>query len=157
MGTEIERKFLVQGDAWRRHAGVSITQGYLARERGLSVRVRLAGDKATLTIKAGAGTLKRSEFEYAIPTADAVELLKLCTHSIEKTRRVIDVDGTRWEVDEFGGANTGLVVAEVELDREDQPYASPSWIGLEVTNDTRYLNSELAAHPFGAWKDRESR
>jgi CYTH domain-containing protein len=152
MATEIERKFLVQGDEWRRHNGVRITQGYLARERERSVRVRLAGDRATLTIKAGAGTLKRSEFEYPIPTADAIELLALCTHTIEKTRRVIDVDGTRWEVDEFAGDNEGLVIAEVELESEDQIFNKPSWIGREVTDDTRYLNAELAAHPFRAWK-----
>jgi CYTH domain-containing protein len=152
MATEIERKFLVQGDEWRRYDGVRITQGYLARERERSVRVRLAGDRATLTIKAGAGTLKRSEFEYAIPTADAIELLALCTHTIEKMRRVIDVDGTRWEVDEFAGDNAGLVVAEVELESEDQIFNKPFWIGREVTDDTRYLNAELAAHPFRAWK-----
>src|ERR1700749_2028535 len=108
MGTEIERKFLVRGDAWRRGDGVSIKQGYLARERGYSVRVRLAGDKGTVTIKSGTDTLKRSEFEYGIPAADAAELLKLCKHTIEKTRRVVDVGGTKWEVDEFSGENAGL-------------------------------------------------
>jgi len=152
MGTEIERKFLVQGDAWRRHAGISIKQGYLTRERHYSVRVRLAGANGTLTIKSGTGTLKRSEFEYEIPAADATELLKLCTHVIEKTRHVVDVNGTKWEVDEFGAANAGLVVAEVELDSEDQPFNKPSWIGQEVTDDTRYLNSELAVHPFSTWQ-----
>jgi adenylate cyclase len=152
MGTEIERKFLVRGEEWRRHDGISIKQGYLARERDHSVRVRLAGDKGTVTIKAGTDTLKRSEFEYGIPAADAAELLKLCKHTIEKTRHVVDVDGTKWEVDEFGGENAGLVVAEVELDSEDQAFNKPSWIGQEVTNESRYLNSELAAHPFSGWK-----
>jgi adenylate cyclase len=152
METEIERKFLVHGDEWRSYAGVPIRQGYLARERGHSVRVRIAGDRATLTIKAGTDTLRRSEFEYEIPHADATELLKLCTHTIEKTRRVVDVNGTKWEVDEFGGDNAGLVVAEVELDSEDQAFNKPSWIGKEVTNDSRYLNSELVAHPFRTWK-----
>jgi adenylate cyclase len=151
MATEIERKFLLTGDEWRRHPGVSIKQGYLVRERAHTVRVRLADRYATLTIKAGTNALKRAEFEYEIPTNDAVELLKLCKHVIEKTRRVIDVDGTRWEVDEFGGDNAGLVVAEVELDREDAPFHKPSWIGREVTDDSRYLNSELAAHPFRTW------
>ncbi len=153
MAIEIERKFLVQGDAWRSYAGVSIRQGYLARERGHSVRVRIAGDRATLTIKAGTNTLKRSEFEYEIPLADASELLALCTHTIEKTRRVVDVDGTTWEVDEFGGQNAGLVIAEVELDSENQVFNKPSWIGREVTDDSRYLNSELVAHPFETWMD----
>jgi CYTH domain-containing protein len=152
MGTEIERKFLVTDDAWRRYDGVRIVQGYLARERTRSIRVRMAGSRVTLTIKAGAGTLTRAEFEYAIPAADAEELLKLCDHKIEKTRRVIDVDGTKWEVDEFFGANLGLVVAEVELDSEDQSFNKPSWIGAEVTHDSRYLNSELAAHPFTTWR-----
>ena len=151
MGIEIERKFLVVGDEWRRADGVPIRQGYLARERGHSVRVRVAGERATLTIKAGTDTLKRSEFEYEIPLADAIELLKLCTHTIEKTRRVVDVAGTKWEVDEFGGDNAGLVVAEVELDSEDQAFNKPSWIGREVTNDSRYLNSELVMRPFRVW------
>lgn len=154
MGTEIERKFLVRGDEWRRYEGVSIRQGYLARERDLSVRVRLAGDEGTVTIKTGSDTLKRSEFEYGIPAADAAELLKLCDHTIEKTRRVVDVDGTQWEVDEFEGENAGLVVAEVELDSEDQAFNKPSWIGEEVTNDRRYLNSELVVRPFGTWDRR---
>jgi adenylate cyclase len=152
MGIEIERKFLVQGDEWRNHPGVSIRQGYLARERGHTVRVRIAGDRATLTIKAGTNTLRRSEFEYEIPLADATELLTLCTHTIEKTRRVVDVDGTKWEVDEFGGENAGLVVAEVELGSEDEVFNKPSWIGREVTDDSRYLNSELVAHPFCGWR-----
>ena len=116
MGTEIERKFLVNGDEWRRVDGVPIRQGYLARERGHSVRVRVAGE-----------------------------------HTIEKTRRVVDVDGTKWEVDEFAGENAGLVVAEVELDSEDQAFHKPSWIGQEVTNDSRYLNSELVMRPFRVW------
>ena len=152
MGTEIERKFLVRGDEWRRYDGVSMRQGYLARERDYSVRVRLAGDKGTVTIKSGTDTLKRAEFEYGIPAADAAELLKLCRHTIEKTRRVVDVGGTKWEVDEFGGENAGLIVAEVELDSEEQVFNKPSWIGEEVTHDSRYLNSELSAHPFNAWK-----
>jgi adenylate cyclase len=151
MGIEIERKFLVQGDEWRRHAGVSIRQGYLVRERERTVRVRLADRRATLTIKAGANALKRLEFEYEIPSDDAMELLKLCEHVIEKTRRVVDVETTRWEVDEFGGDNAGLVVAEVELDHENAAFHKPSWIGREVTHDSRYLNSELAAHPFRTW------
>jgi CYTH domain-containing protein len=151
MGTEIERKFLVCGDDWQRYGGVAIRQGYLVREREHTVRVRLAGDRATLTIKAGANALRRSEFEYEIPAADAAELLKLCKHAIEKTRRVVDVDGTRWEVDEFGGDNEGLVVAEVELDHEDSAFHKPAWVGREVTDDSRYLNSELAAHPFRMW------
>jgi CYTH domain-containing protein len=151
MGIEIERKFLVRGDDWRRYAGVSIRQGYLARERDYSVRVRLAGDSGTVTIKSGTDTLKRSEFEYPIPAVDAAELLKLCRQTIEKTRSVVEVQGTRWEVDEFGGENAGLVVAEVELDREDQAFHKPSWIGEEVTHDSRYLNSELVARPFNTW------
>lgn len=155
MGIEIERKFLVRGNEWRRHDGVSIRQGYLARERDHSVRVRLAGDKGTLTIKSGADTLKRSEFEYEIPAADASELLELCKQTIEKTRHLVDSNGTKWEVDEFGGENAGLVVAEVELDSEDQAFDKPSWIGQEVTNDTRYLNSELVARPFKTWDRSE--
>lgn len=154
MGVEIERKFLVQGTAWKQSEGVSYRQGYLNRDKHRTVRVRVAGDAAFLTVKGLSRGATRAEFEYAIPLADAQQLLALCDGPlIEKTRYVIAYQGTTWEVDEFGGDNAGLVVAEVELQSEDQPFASPPWLGAEVTHDARYFNSSLASAPYGQWRD----
>lgn len=154
MGVEIERKFLVQGTAWKQSEGVSYRQGYLNRDKHRTVRVRVAGDAAFLTVKGISRGATRAEFEYAIPLADAQQLLTLCDGPlIEKTRYVIPYQGTTWEVDEFGGDNAGLVVAEVELLSEDQPFARPPWLGAEVTQDARYFNSSLASVPYGQWRD----
>lgn len=155
MATEIERKFLVTGTAWRQPNPVRFSQGYLNRDRERTVRVRLAGERAFLTIKGPTKGISRAEFEYAIPVADAEQLLGLCQGPIiEKARHVVVHNGTTWEVDEFFGENAGLVVAEVELDHEHQSFERPSWLGQEVTNDTRYFNSNLASNPFGTWHDR---
>jgi adenylate cyclase len=152
MGVEIERKFLVVGDEWRLAPGTRLSQGYLNRDKERTVRVRLAGDTAFLTIKGVSTGASRAEFEYEIPTADGEALLALCEKPlIEKIRRVAEVDGATWEVDEFLGENAGLVVAEIELASEDQPFTRPAWIGAEVTDDARYFNSSLAAHPFSNW------
>jgi CYTH domain-containing protein len=152
MAIEIERKFLVTGDAWRSATAVTYRQGYLNRDKTRTVRVRIAGDAAMLTIKGQTQGATRAEFEYAIPLADAEALLLLCDGPlIEKTRRKIDYAGLVWEVDEFLGDNQGLVVAEVELTAEDQAVELPEWIGAEVTTDARYYNSNLATHPFNAW------
>jgi adenylate cyclase len=152
MGVEIERKFLVQGGAWRQGTGVRMVQGYLNRDKARTVRVRLAGDAAFLTIKGTSVGATRAEFEYPIPLADAQALLALCDGPlIDKTRYRIPVDSVVWEVDEFAGDNVGLVVAEVELPSEDAVFPKPGWIGEEVTHDARYFNSNLAAHPFVHW------
>lgn len=152
MGVEIERKFLVQGHGWKTSAGVLYRQGYLNRDKNRTVRVRIAGDAAFLTVKGVSVGATRAEFEYAIPPADAQELLALCDGPlVEKTRHLVRVGDTLWEVDEFAGANAGLVVAEVELMAEDQPFARPDWLGEEVTHDARYFNSNLASHPFSRW------
>jgi len=156
MATEIERKFLVRSGEWKtdpgRQSSTRICQGYLCREPGRTVRVRVAGEKAYLTIKGAAAGLARPEFEYDIPVADAEQLLRLCDGpTIDKTRHVIDHLGTLWEVDEFHGANAKLIVAEVELDREDEPFASPPWLGAEVTSDYRYTNSNLSRRPYSTW------
>ena len=152
MALEIERKFLVRGQAWRAAAGVACCQGYLSRERSCTVRVRLAGDQAFLTVKGPGKGIVRPEFEYAIPVDDARQLLELCAKPlIEKTRRVIPYHGFRWEVDEFFGANQGLVVAEIELESPDQPFDRPDWVGEEVTDDPRYRNVNLVARPFSVW------
>ena len=152
MGTEIERKFLVQGTAWRQGAGKRISQGYLSRDKERTVRVRVAGDEAFLTIKGITRGASRAEFEYPIPLADAEQLLKLSDGPIvEKSRYVIDHEGSTWEVDEFRGDNAGLVVAEIELDSEDEPFSRPPWLGSEVTEDSRYYNASLASHPYAKW------
>jgi CYTH domain-containing protein len=156
MATEIERKFLVRGTQWRQGAGVRFSQGYLSAAKERTVRVRIAGEEAFLTIKGVNRGATRLEFEYAIPLADAAELLKLCEGPIiDKIRYVVMNAQTRWEVDEFLGDNAGLVVAEVELTSEDQPFSRPGWLGREVTGDPRYYNSSLAARPYGEWSEPE--
>jgi adenylate cyclase len=153
MGIEIERKFLVISDAWRHAAGVRFSQGYLNRDKERTVRVRLAGDKAFLTIKGLTQGASRAEFEYEIPATDGEALLKLCEGPIiEKVRRVLAHEGDTWEIDEFLGENAGLIVAEIELRSEDQTFARPTWLGEEVTHDARYFNSSLASHPFSKWQ-----
>ena len=157
MATEIERKFLVQGTQWRNDTGVRFSQGYLNRDKERTVRVRLAGRKAFLTIKGVTRGPSRTEFEYEIPMEDAEQLLKLCDGPIiEKTRYRIVHQGATWEVDEFLGENAGLVIAEIELTSEDQPFSRPPWLGEEVTHDRRYYNSNLAGHPYSQWRDHVS-
>jgi CYTH domain-containing protein len=155
MAAEIERKFLVQGTAWRQGTCRRLSQWYLNRDKERTVRVRIDGDKAFLTIKSVTRGASRAEFEYEIPVTDAEQLLKLSDGPIlEKNRHVIVHDGFTWEVDEFLGDNAGLVVAEIELTSEDQAFSRPPWLGREVTHDSRYYNSNLAAHPYSEWRDR---
>ncbi len=154
MAKEIERKFLVASDAWRTGArGVPYRQGYLDTGAGCTVRVRVAGERAFLTIKGPPQGAVRDEYEYPIPVADAEELLgRLCSGGcIEKVRHRVTHAGRVWEVDEFEGANAGLVLAEVELEHPDAEVALPSWLGTEVTGDPRYTNAALARHPRTAW------
>ena len=152
LATEIERKFLVTGDAWRQGPGTLLSQGYLNRDKQRTVRVRIAGELAFLTIKGANQGATRAEFEYPIPLADAAQLMALCDGpTVEKIRRVVLHEGFAWEVDEFLGQNAGLVVAEIELASEDQPFARPAWVGQEVTDDARYYSSRLATHPYGDW------
>ncbi|MGK5045429.1 CYTH domain-containing protein [Janthinobacterium sp. GB4P2] len=154
MGVEIERKFLLQGDAWRGLGqAVLLRQGYLSSARERVARVRIEGQQAMLTIKGANVGATRGEWEYPIPLADAVELLDgLCEQPlIEKYRHRIEHAGMVWEVDEFLGANAGLIVAEIELASEDQPFEKPDWIGAEVSGDARYYNANLIRHPFSQW------
>ena len=153
MPKEIERKFLVNGDSWRQLGEGSLyRQGYIPSQ-GATVRVRIAGNQGYLTIKGPTVNFSRSEFEYPIPLADAQEMLDtLCDRPlIEKTRYKIEWAGLVWEVDEFAGANQGLILAEVELTDEAQQVEIPDWIGTEVTGDPRYFNSYLVKHPFAKW------
>jgi len=153
MGIEIERKFLVKDDRWRTGEGKRYRQGYLSRDKERTVRVRTVGDQGYLTIKGEAEGLSRLEFEYEIPAADASELLDdLCEKPlIEKNRYEVEYGGMIWEVDEFFGENAGLVVAEIELESEDQPFPKPPWLDREVTGDPRYFNASLSRHPFSKW------
>lgn len=154
MGREIERKFLVRGEAWRQlGVGVLYRQGYLSSGQGCTVRVRVAGEQGYLTIKSATTGISRAEYEYAIPVAEAMELLDtLCQRPlIEKTRYRVPWQTVVWEIDEFAGENQGLIVAEVELAHADQPLDLPDWIGEEVSGDPRYFNSNLVKYPFQQW------
>lgn len=154
MGREIERKFLVVSDQWRRGVSSSrgLRQGYLAIDGGNTVRVRTDGEQSWLTIKGRSHGIIRPEFEYSVPPDDARELLGLCRGRIvEKTRHLVPCGDVVWEIDEFAGANTGLVMAEIELPAEDAAFSRAAWLGEEVTGDPRYLNANLAVHPYGLW------
>ncbi|WP_027468537.1 CYTH domain-containing protein [Deefgea rivuli] len=154
MAVEIERKFLIANDAWREQISRStrIAQGYLCTDIERTVRVRTKGEAAFLTIKGKNAGISRAEFEYEIPVADALDMLKLCPNVLDKTRHLVDIDGHTFEIDEFHGANAGLIVAELELASEEATYPQPAWLGLEVSGDARYYNSALSLMPFSAWK-----
>jgi CYTH domain-containing protein len=158
MAREIERKFLVNGDRWRTlvGAGVVFRQGYLSLEPERSVRVRLAGEIGSLNIKRKISMLSRHEFEYAISAKDAHELLDgLCIQPlIVKTRYRLTHGGLVWEIDEFAGDNDGLIIAEIELESEEQDFDTPEWLGEEVSHDPRYLNINLVKRPYSHWPDR---
>lgn len=158
MNQEIERKFLVNGDRWRDLAtGIHYRQGYLQRTKEKTVRVRIAGEKAFLTIKGQTIGIGRLEFEYPIPVADAVEMLEKLGDrpQIEKKRYRIPVENFVWEVDEFFGENQGLIMAEIELQSEDQAFLKPDWIGVEVTHASRYYNANLVSYPYSQWTSAE--
>ena len=154
MAKEIERKFLVQGDAWRTLAeGCYYCQGYIPTQGKQTVRARIIDDRGYLTLKGPAQGISRPEFEYEIPKADAQAILtELCQQPlIEKHRYKVPMGAVVWEVDEFLGENQGLVVAEVELSHVDQKIERPPWIGTEVTGDPRYYNANLVKYPFKDW------
>ena len=153
MGTEIERKFLVRNDTWKTSNSTLFRQGYLAIDPNRTVRVRVAGNKGYLTLKGLNRGAVRLEYEYPIAVQDAREILdQLCYHPlIEKRRYRVEHAGCNWEIDEFLGNNLGLVLAELELDYEDQPFDRPTWLGEEVTYDDRYFNSSLVKNPYNEW------
>ena len=154
MPVEIERKFLLADGSWRDVAGrgVRMSQGYLSKQHGRTVRVRVAGEQAWLTIKGASEGISRAEFEYPLPVDEAVQLLELCEPSvIDKTRYEIPFGGHVWEVDVFHGENEGLVVAEIELADENERFEMPPWVGAEVSDDRRYANSVLSVTPFRDW------
>lgn len=155
MGVEIERKFLLHPDAWPRDAEAQhVRQGYLSLDPARSVRVRVAGGKGKLTIKGESLGAMRSEFEYTIPEQDAMQMLnqQVLRPAVEKVRHRIPHAGLIWEIDEFLAENQGLVLAEVELESEEQEIELPDWVEREVTGDPRYFNSYLCRHPFNIWR-----
>lgn len=158
MGIEIERKFLLSADTWKELAqGTYYRQGYLNSQKERTVRVRTIGDTGFLTIKGISVGATRMEYEYEIPVEDARVLLsELCEKPlIEKKRYKIEFAGFIWEVDEFFGENEGLIVAEIELESEDQQFEKPEWVGKEVSDDPRYFNSSLIKNPFSSWEKQK--
>ncbi len=154
MGTEIERKFLVRANAWRpRTPGIKIRQGYLQPSDRCAVRVRITDRQASLTVKAVRNGLSRLEFEYEIPRSDAETMLdELCTRPAIEKMRYKEVVGTHgWEIDVFQGESEGLVIAEIELSNESETFATPDWLGPEVSDDLRYYNTSLSVRPFSSW------
>jgi adenylate cyclase len=155
MPQEIERKFLVRDDGWRAAVSQSrhIRQGYLNGVGGkASIRVRVQADEARLNIKAAVIGSSRAEYDYGIPLEEATEILDaLSIGRVEKTRHHVHVGGHLWEIDEFDGANRGLIVAEIELDAPDEDFEKPAWVGREVTDERQYYNHALAFHPYCEW------
>jgi adenylate cyclase len=155
MAIEIEHKFLLLNDNWRKLVTKSTKykQGYLASEKNTSIRVRISDNEAWLNIKSATIGNFRHEYEYEIPYQDAEEIINnLCRKPlIEKTRHLIPISPHIWEIDEFEGENQGLIVAEIELQNIDQSFNKPEWIGQEVTHDLRYYNNNLSLNPFSKW------
>lgn len=154
---EIERKFLVKSDAFKKEASsyVQITQGFLNTHPERTVRIRILGERAFLTVKGISDTagVTRYEWEMEIGVNDAKELLLLCeAHVVDKTRYYIAMGNHIFEVDQFHGKNEGLVVAEIELNTVDEKFARPYWLGLEVTGDIRYYNAQLSRNPYKFWE-----
>ncbi|MDD2724739.1 MAG: CYTH domain-containing protein [Methylovulum sp.] len=157
MAIEIEHKFLLANDDWRKyvHHSTVYRQGYLSSQANTSIRVRISDEHAWLNIKSAIIGTHRHEYEYEIPSADADEIISnLCRKPlIEKTRHWVFDDGNLWEIDEFAGANQGLLVAEIELPEIGMAFRKPAWLGVEVTDDLRYYNNNLVAHPYSQWRD----
>jgi len=154
MGIEIERKFLIDIDKIDTlKNGYQIKQGYIQTADHTTVRIRIRDKEAFLTIKSKNTGISRLEFEYPIPLHDANDILNnLCqTSFIDKTRYLIKHEDHLWEIDVFEGSNKGLIVAEIELESEDEAFTLPDWVTKEVTNDTRYFNSNLIEHPYSKW------
>jgi adenylate cyclase len=155
MANEIEHKFLVRREAWKpSKPGVLYRQGYLSSVNERVVRVRMAGQKAFLTVKGLKTGISGLEFEYEIPVADAAIMLdQLCERPlIEKTRYRVEFHGHRWEIDDFHGDNDGLKIAEIEVTAAAEKFDVPPWVAAEVSNDQRYFNSNLGTNPYKNWK-----
>jgi adenylate cyclase len=155
VGIEIERKFLLASDAWRREVSESrrLVQGYLMRGTDTAIRVRIQGRTAMLNVKHTNDGINRLEYEYEIPLGDAHELLERVALRplIDKTRHHVREGDHLWEIDEFHGENAGLVIAEIELAHADEAFNKPAWLGEEVSADVRYYNSSLSERPYSQW------
>ncbi len=158
MHTEIERKFLVKDETWRQKSqATEFWQGYIYSDTQCLVRVRMEASNAFLTIKGPKNGIARPEFEYAIPATEATELLQNLAHKplIHKIRHTLYVGQHLWEIDEFCDENTGLILAEIELDKEHEYFEKPAWLGPEVTFNARYRHASLAKKPFSTWTNEE--
>jgi len=154
MPQEIERKFLLAKDHWKAEVDRAVTmkQGYLNSAKERTVRIRIAGEEAFLTIKGPVAGVTRSEFEYEVPVNDALAMIGLCEQPvIEKTRHYLEAPPHTWEIDVFSGENEGLAVAEIELSSETEDFVRPGWLGKEVSGDSKYYNSSLVKKPFLLW------
>lgn len=157
MKKEIERKFLIKGDFMPYvSSSTRIEQGYIAKSDSLTLRIRTRDDKGYLTIKGRSNEagMSRAEWEYEIPVEQARELLSFSKGTISKTRYLVPAGNHTFEIDRFYGKNEGLIVAEVELQSEDEEYPRPEWLGKEVTGDRRYYNSQLLKHPYSEWDEK---
>ncbi len=156
MATEIERKFLVVNDNWRKQVTQqkAIKQGYFGPPNKASIRIRIDGDNANINIKSATLDIVRKEYEIPVPLADAEEMLQhLCERPfIEKVRYLVPQGDHVWEVDEFSGDNQGLIVAEIELSSADESFEKPAWLGEEVSHDERYYNVRLVKNPYKNWR-----
>jgi adenylate cyclase len=156
MPTEIERKFLVDHKKWEKlikPTGKLYKQGYILSEERRTVRIRVTNDAAYITFKGASTGISRSEYEYTIPVNEGTEILdNFAVSLIQKTRYNIEYAGHTWEVDVFTGDNSGLIVAEIELQHEDEQFEKPEWVGQEVSHDNRYTNSSLSVYPYKDWK-----
>lgn len=155
MALEIERKYLLHQNKWdnlQKPEGQLYRQGYILKDAHKTIRVRVTDTTAYLTIKGGSNGITRNEFEYEIPKEEGIELLdKFAVSELSKIRYKILYAGKLWEVDVFSGDNEGLIVAEIELESEDETYEIPEWISMEVSGDNRYYNSNLSVNPFKNW------
>jgi adenylate cyclase len=155
MPTEIERKFLVDHEKWNSLAkpkGNVYKQGYILSEEKRTVRIRVTPDAAYITLKSASAGISRSEYEYTIPLTEGNEILEnFATSAVEKTRYNINYEGHLWEIDVFAGDNKGLIVAEIELESENEPFEKPEWVGAEVSHDNRYTNASLSVKPYKDW------
>lgn len=157
MATETERKFLVSSHKWHQSVDkiINIKQGYFETPDNIAIRIRIIDEEAFITVKGSLQEdgMSRSEFEYKIPVIDAEDMLNLCRRPIiEKVRHHVMYEGHLWEIDEFNGDNSGLVVAEIELHSPDERFDNPEWLGEEVTDDNRYINACLLDNPYKNWK-----
>lgn len=157
MTIEIERRFLLKNDSWRAQAGEPeiMRQGYLSVEKERTIRVRIIGNRAWLTLKGYISDVARSEFEYEIPLPHAETMMQtMCPFKLEKRRYKIDHQGFVFEIDEYFGDNAPLIVAELELPSEDAVFAEPEWLGEEITSDGKFTNAYLSKHPYSEWGGR---